>query len=118
MRGHMTNDQKQLAFRLKAQGLSLVEIGRQVGCTPPIVGLMVLAGKFRSAATVNAGSRGGRPGAPSGRSRPDRSSSLVRGGGRPPAPGRERSRRGGRGGATPGGRWGGAASSRGCGEPP
>ena len=45
MRGHMTNDQKQLAFRLKAQGLSLVEIGRQVGCTGPMVGLMVRCGQ-------------------------------------------------------------------------
>jgi IS30 family transposase len=44
----MTNEQKQLAFRLEAQGLSLVEIGRQVGCTPPMVGLMVRAGKFRT----------------------------------------------------------------------
>lgn len=48
MRGHMTNEQKQLAFRLKAQGLSLAEIGRQVGCTGPMVGLMVRAGKFRT----------------------------------------------------------------------
>ena|ERR1039458_6355903 len=106
MRGHMTNDQKQLAFRLKAQGLSLVEIGRQVGCTPPIVGLMVLAGKFRSAATVNAGSRGGRPGAPSGRSRPDRSSSLGPERRKAPATRSGRSRRVGMGGATPGGRSG------------
>lgn len=48
MRGHMTNEQKQLAFRLNAKGLSLVEIGRQVGCTAPMVGLMVRAGKFRT----------------------------------------------------------------------
>lgn len=48
MRGHMTNQQKQLAFRLKAEGLSLAEIGRQVGCTGPMVGLMVRAGKFRT----------------------------------------------------------------------
>lgn len=47
MRGHMTNEQKQLAFRLRAKGLSLVEIGRQVACTGPMVGLMVRAGKFR-----------------------------------------------------------------------
>lgn len=48
MRGHMTNEQKLLAFRLRAEGLSLAEIGRQVGCTGPMVGLMVRAGKFRT----------------------------------------------------------------------
>ena len=48
MRGHMTNEQKQLAFRLRAERLSLVEIGRQVGCSAPMVGLMVRAGKFRT----------------------------------------------------------------------
>ena len=48
MSGHMTNEQKQLAFRLKSKGMSLVEIGRQVGCSAPMVGLMVRAGKFRS----------------------------------------------------------------------
>jgi len=47
MRGRLTNEQKQLAFRLKAQGLSLAEIGRQVGCSAPMVGLMVRAGKFQ-----------------------------------------------------------------------
>lgn len=47
MRGHLTNEQKQLAFRLKAQGMSLVEIGRQIGCSAPMVGLMVRAGKFQ-----------------------------------------------------------------------
>jgi transposase, IS30 family len=47
MRGHLTNEQKQLAFRLKARGLSLVEIGRQIGCSAPMVGLMVREGKFR-----------------------------------------------------------------------
>ena len=46
MRGVFTQDQKQLAFRLKAQGLSLKEIARQVGCTAPMVGLMVRDGRF------------------------------------------------------------------------
>ncbi|MGH7750689.1 MAG: IS30 family transposase, partial [Candidatus Dormibacteria bacterium] len=44
----MTNAQKQLAFRLKTEGLSLAEIGRQVGCSAPMIGLMVRAGKFRT----------------------------------------------------------------------
>ena len=46
MRGVLTQDQKQLAFRLRAQGLSLKEIARQVGCTAPMVGLMVRDGRF------------------------------------------------------------------------
>ena len=48
MRGHLTNAQKQMAFRLKAQGWSLVDIGRQIGCSAPMVGLMVRNGQFRS----------------------------------------------------------------------
>ena len=46
MRGVLTQDQKQLAFRLRAQGLSLKAIARQVGCTAPMVGLMVRDGRF------------------------------------------------------------------------
>ena len=46
MRGVLTQDQKQLAFRLKAEGLSLKEIARQVGCTAPMVALMVRDGRF------------------------------------------------------------------------
>ena len=47
VRGHLTNEQKQLAFRLRARGWSLVDIGREVGCTAPMIGLMVREGKFR-----------------------------------------------------------------------
>jgi IS30 family transposase len=47
MRGRLTNTQKQMAFRLKAQGWSLVDIGRQIGCSAPMVGLMVRTGQFR-----------------------------------------------------------------------
>ena len=35
-----------MAFGLKAQGLSLKQIARQVGCTAPMVGLMVRDGRF------------------------------------------------------------------------
>lgn len=41
MAGVLTTTQKQLAIRLHAHGFSLVEIARQIGCTPPMVGLMV-----------------------------------------------------------------------------
>jgi predicted transcriptional regulator len=37
MRGVLTQEQKQLALRLRSEGLSLVEIARQVGCTAPMV---------------------------------------------------------------------------------
>ena len=46
MRGVLTQDQKQMAFRLKGQGLSLKDIARQVACTAPMVGLMVRDGRF------------------------------------------------------------------------
>ncbi len=42
----LTREQKQLALRLRAQGLSLVAIARQVGCSAPMVGLMVRDGRF------------------------------------------------------------------------
>ncbi len=44
----LTREQKQLALRLRAQGLSLVAIARQVGCSAPMVGLMVRDGRFLS----------------------------------------------------------------------
>ena len=47
MRGYLTHEQKQMGFRLKAQGWSLVDIGREIGCSAPMVGLMVRDGRFR-----------------------------------------------------------------------
>src|SRR6476660_7560182 len=46
VRGHLTHEQKQLAFRLRARGWRLIDIAREVGCTAPMVGLMVREGKF------------------------------------------------------------------------
>src|SRR4051794_8657616 len=46
MAGILTHDQKQLAFRLRARGWRLVDIAREVGCSAPMVGLMVRAGRF------------------------------------------------------------------------
>jgi transposase, IS30 family len=47
VRGHLTREQKQLAFRLKAKRWSLVDIGREIGCSAPMIGLMVRDKKFR-----------------------------------------------------------------------
>jgi transposase, IS30 family len=41
MRPHLTVEQRQLALRLKARGLSLREIGPQVGCSRQGVALVV-----------------------------------------------------------------------------
>src|SRR5689334_25122781 len=41
MRVHLTVEQRQLALRLKARGLSLREIGPQVGCSHQGVALIV-----------------------------------------------------------------------------
>jgi transposase, IS30 family len=46
MAGILTNEQKQLAFRLRARGWRLVDIAREIGCTAPMVGLMVRDGRF------------------------------------------------------------------------
>ena len=46
MRGKLSNEQKQMAFRLRGHGMSLVDIARQTGCTAPMVGLMVRDGLF------------------------------------------------------------------------
>ena len=41
MRPHLTVEQRQLALRLRAKGLSLGEIGAQVGCSRRGVALIV-----------------------------------------------------------------------------
>jgi IS30 family transposase len=46
VRGILSDEQKQLAFRLRARGWRLVDIAREVGCTAPMVGLMVRDGRF------------------------------------------------------------------------
>ena len=46
MPGILTHEQKQLAFRLRVRGWRLVDIAREIGCTAPMVGLMVRDGKF------------------------------------------------------------------------
>jgi IS30 family transposase len=43
--GHLSREQKRLAFRLRAQGWRLVDIAREIGCTAPMVGLMVRSGR-------------------------------------------------------------------------
>jgi IS30 family transposase len=48
MAGFLTHEQKQLAFRLRARGWRLVDIAREIGCTAPMVGLMVRDGRFRA----------------------------------------------------------------------
>ena len=46
MPGILTHEQKQLAFRLRARGWRLVDIAREIGCTAPMVGLMVRDRRF------------------------------------------------------------------------
>ena len=46
MAGILTHEQKQLAFRLRGRGWRLVDIAREIGCTAPMVGLMVRHGRF------------------------------------------------------------------------
>ena len=46
MRGSLTQQQKQMAFHLRAEGMSLVEIAKQIGCSAPMVGLVVRVGWF------------------------------------------------------------------------
>jgi len=46
MPGILTHEQKQLAFRLRARGWRLVDIAREIGCTAPMIGLMVREGRF------------------------------------------------------------------------
>lgn len=39
--GHLSAEQKQMAFRLHAHGWRLIDIAREIGCTAPMVGRMV-----------------------------------------------------------------------------
>ena len=48
--GHLSAEQKQLAFRLRRRGWRLTAIAREIGCTAPMVGLMVSSGKHLGAA--------------------------------------------------------------------
>jgi transposase, IS30 family len=48
MRGSLTHEQKQLAFRLRGRGWGLTEIAREVACTAPMVRLMVHDGLYTS----------------------------------------------------------------------
>ena len=65
--GHLTAEQKQLAFRLRAQDWRLVDIAREIGCTAPMVGLMVRNGKhghgqpFETPSTFSGRVHGRRP---------------------------------------------------------
>jgi transposase, IS30 family len=45
MAGILTHEQKQLAFRLRGRGWRIADIAREVGCTAPMVGLMVRSGR-------------------------------------------------------------------------
>jgi IS30 family transposase len=47
--GHLSLEQKQYAFRLRARGWRLVDIAREVGCTAAMVGLMVRDGRHLDA---------------------------------------------------------------------
>ena len=47
--GHLSAEQKRTAFRLRKAGWRLIDIAREVGCTAPMVGLMVRDGKHLDA---------------------------------------------------------------------
>lgn len=47
--GHLSREQKQLALRLHAKGWRLVDIAREIGCTAPMVGIMVRTGRHTGA---------------------------------------------------------------------
>jgi IS30 family transposase len=46
MRGRLSEEQKQLAFKLRASGWRLTDIAREVGCSAPMVGVMVRERRF------------------------------------------------------------------------
>lgn len=43
--GHLSAEQKQMAFRLYSHGWRLLDIAKEIGCTAPMVGLMVREGR-------------------------------------------------------------------------
>jgi IS30 family transposase len=47
--GHLSAEQKQLAFRLRTQGWHLVDIAKEIGCTGAMVGIMVRTGRHTDA---------------------------------------------------------------------
>lgn len=47
--GHLSREQKQLALRLHARGWRRVGIAREVGCSVPMVGLLVRNGRHLEA---------------------------------------------------------------------
>ncbi|MBD8078647.1 IS30 family transposase [Cellulosimicrobium arenosum] len=47
--GHLSREQKQLALRLDANGWRRVDIAREIGCSAPMVGLMVRTGRHLDA---------------------------------------------------------------------
>ncbi|WP_240930794.1 helix-turn-helix domain-containing protein, partial [Isoptericola sp. BMS4] len=47
--GHLSREQKQLALRLRAKGWRRVDIAREIGCSAPMVGLMVRTGRHLDA---------------------------------------------------------------------
>jgi len=55
--GHLSAEQKELAFRLRAQGWRFADIAREIGCTAPMVGIMVRDGRHVQGAR-SAGIRG------------------------------------------------------------
>lgn len=48
MPSYLTTQQKRMAFHLRKEGMSLVQIARQIGCSAPMIGLMVRAGRHTS----------------------------------------------------------------------
>jgi IS30 family transposase len=45
---YLTAQQKRMAFHLRKEGMSLVQIARQIGCSAPMIGLMIRAGRHTS----------------------------------------------------------------------
>ena len=47
--GHLSTEQKRTALRLRNEGWRLIDIAREIGCTAPMVGLMVRNGRHLEA---------------------------------------------------------------------